>query len=80
MAAFGNYPNHIRLFIFSWPSGSGFWDFFKAIKTAEDSQTHQALADFLTALRDNGVLQLYSNIVLHCSFFFRYSSNSYHVS
>lgn len=56
MAAFGNYPNHIRLFVFSWPAGSGFLEFFKARKAAEDTSTHQALADFLTSLRDNGTM------------------------
>lgn len=59
MAAFGNYPNHIRLFLFSWPAGSGFWQFFKARKAAEDPRTHQALADLLRALRDNGIRQVH---------------------
>lgn len=59
MAAFGNYPNHIRLFLFSWPSGSGPFDFFKARKAAEDPRTHQALANVLRIFCDNGIRQLH---------------------
>lgn len=55
MAAFGNYPNHIRLFLFSWPAGKGFWQFFSARHAAENAKTHTALFNMLRALQDDGI-------------------------
>lgn len=55
MAALGNYPNHIRLFIFNWPGGNQFYDFFKARSAAENPMTHKALGKFIRALRDAGM-------------------------
>jgi hypothetical protein len=55
MAAFGNFPNHIQLFIFCWPAGIGVTQFFKGLRASENPNIHKALFDTLHTLRSLGL-------------------------
>ena len=59
MAAFGNFPNYVKLFLFAWPGGNGFFEFFKARRAAEDPLSHNAMLDFLLALKFSGVTRIH---------------------
>ncbi|KAL8272141.1 hypothetical protein Esti_003934 [Eimeria stiedai] len=54
MAAFGNFPSYIKPFLFTWPSGENFLEFFDASENARNPQLHAAFTDFIRSLRDNG--------------------------
>lgn len=59
MAAFGNFPSYIKPFLFTWPAGENFLQFFDARENAKNPQLHAAFTDFLRSLRDNGIRQLH---------------------
>eukprot|EP00914_Ancora_sagittata_P027693 GHVO01054116.1.p1 GENE.GHVO01054116.1~~GHVO01054116.1.p1 ORF type:complete len:571 (-),score=114.90 GHVO01054116.1:109-1821(-) len=59
MAAFGNFPNHLKIYLLTWPAGKSFAQFYMARNNAEDTRSHEALHDLLRAFRDNGVRNLH---------------------
>ncbi|KAL8448018.1 hypothetical protein Emed_004017 [Eimeria media] len=59
MAAFGNFPSYIKPFLFTWPSGENFLQFFDASENARNPQLHAAFTDFIRSLRDNGIRQIH---------------------
>ncbi|XP_026193348.1 uncharacterized protein LOC34624072 [Cyclospora cayetanensis] len=59
MAAFGNFPPYIKPFLFTWPAGENFMEFFDARENAKNPQLHAAFTDFLKSLRDNGIRQIH---------------------
>ena len=62
MAAFGNFPSYIKPFLFTWPAGENFLEFFDARENAKNPLLHAAFTDFLRSLRDNGTVSLPSDL------------------
>lgn len=54
MAAFGNFPSYIKPFLFTWPAGQNFLEFFDARDNARNPSLHDAFKDFMLSLKDNG--------------------------
>ncbi|CRG98430.1 conserved Plasmodium protein, unknown function [Plasmodium relictum] len=63
MASFGNFPNYIKLFLFNWPSGKNFLEFFIAKDNSKNKKVHHAFKSFLDTLRNNGIRQIH--IITH---------------
>ncbi|EKX73023.1 conserved hypothetical protein [Theileria equi strain WA] len=53
--SFGNYPQYIKPFVFSWPSGSRLTQFRYAIAHSTSSATKTAFLLMLKAFLDNGI-------------------------
>ncbi|EUD66641.1 hypothetical protein C922_02962 [Plasmodium inui San Antonio 1] len=63
MASFGNFPNYIKLFLFNWPSGKNFLEFFVAKDNSKNKKVHHAFKCFLDTLRSNGIRHVH--IITH---------------
>ncbi|KJP89357.1 hypothetical protein AK88_01023 [Plasmodium fragile] len=63
MASFGNFPNYIKLFLFNWPSGKNFLEFFIAKDNSKNKKGHHAFKCFLDTLRSNGIRHVH--IITH---------------
>ncbi|KAF8817864.1 hypothetical protein IE077_000529 [Cardiosporidium cionae] len=63
MASFGNFPNYIKPFIFTWPAGKNFLQFYPAFYNSCNAEIHKNFHHFLLSLRDNGIRQFH--IMVH---------------
>ncbi|PFH32079.1 hypothetical protein BESB_020200 [Besnoitia besnoiti] len=59
MLSFGNFPSYIKPFLFTWPAGSKFTEFFEARENANNAKIQECFLEFITSLRDNGIRQVH---------------------
>lgn len=55
MAAFGNFPPHLKIITFHWPAGSGLASFWTAKRGAESDKCHRRLRDLLVTFIASGI-------------------------
>ncbi|EPR59751.1 hypothetical protein TGGT1_289880 [Toxoplasma gondii GT1] len=59
MLSFGNFPSYIKPFLFTWPAGRNFTEFFEARENANNPKIQQCFHEFIVSLRDNGIRQIH---------------------
>ncbi|PHJ22047.1 transmembrane [Cystoisospora suis] len=59
MLSFGNFPSYIKPFLFTWPAGRNFAEFFEARENANNPRIQDCFRDFILSLRDNGIRQIH---------------------
>ncbi|CBZ51136.1 conserved hypothetical protein [Neospora caninum Liverpool] len=59
MLSFGNFPSYIKPFLFTWPAGRNFTEFFEARDNANNPKIQECFHEFIVSLRDNGIRQIH---------------------